>query len=545
MKFKSLFVVLVAFYCLPAVAQPQKNQTALPRPKLVVGIVVDQMRWDFLYRYYDRYQAGGFKRMLNEGFACENTNIDYVPTVTAIGHSGIYTGSVPSIHGIAGNDFIVQATGKSMYCAEDTSVQTVGSTSAAGKMSPRNLLASTVTDELKLATNFRSKVIGISLKDRGGILPAGHAANAAYWFDDVSGNWISSTYYMQDLPAWVKQFNADGRVKKYLQQDWNTLYPITSYVQSFPDDNRYEGKFSNAATPTFPVKTSTATGFGVIRNTPYGNSLTLDLAKSAITSEALGKNVVTDFLAVSLSSPDYIGHQFGPNSIEVEDTYLRLDQDLATFFSFLDAKVGKGNYTVFLSADHGVSQNSNLLTDKKIPAGSWDGGQMQKDLNVLLLSKFKVSNLVINLGNNQVNFNNPLIINNKLDKNELISESINFLKDQAGIAYVVNMNNIQASSIPEAIKTRIQNGYNKDRSGSIQIILKPGWSYGRAATGASHGNWNPYDTHIPLLWMGWGIKQGKSFASFNMTDIAPTVAALLHIQAPSGNIGKVITEVLK
>jgi predicted AlkP superfamily pyrophosphatase or phosphodiesterase len=545
MKLKSLVILLVAFCCLPAVAQQSKTSTALPRPKLVVGIVVDQMRWDFLYRYFDRYQAGGFKRMLNEGFTCENTNIDYVPTVTAIGHTTIYTGSVPAIHGIAGNDFIIQASGKSMYCTEDTSVQTVGSTSAAGKMSPRNLLTTTVTDELKLATNFKSKVIGISLKDRGGILPAGHSANAAYWFDDVSGNWITSTYYMNDLPAWVKQFNSEGRVKKYLQQDWNTLYPINSYLQSFPDNNSYEGKLNGAATPTFPIKTSTATGFSLIRNTPYGNSITLDLAKSAITSEALGKNTATDFLAVSLSSPDYIGHQFGPNSVEVEDTYLRLDQDLATFFSFLDTKVGKGNYTVFLSADHGVAHNPNLLLDKKIPAGLWNGGQIQKDLNAYLSSKFKVANLVINLGNNQVNFNNPLIASNKLDKRELIAESMQFLKDQKGIAYVVDMNNIHAAAIPEAIKTKILNGYSKERSGPIQLILEPGWFYGYAATGTTHGSWNPYDTHIPLVWMGWGIKQGKSFAAFNMTDIAPTIAALLHIQAPNGSIGKVITEVLK
>ena len=544
MKNKSILFLSACFSISTAFSQTPKS-TALPRPKLVVGIVVDQMRWDFIYRYYDRYKTGGFKRMLNEGFTCENTNIDYVPTVTAIGHSTIYTGSVPAIHGIAGNDFIIQATGKSLYCTEDTSVQTVGSTSVAGKMSPKNLLASTVTDELKLATNFRSKVIGISLKDRGGILPAGHAADAAYWFDDASGNWISSTYYMQDLPAWVKQFNGEGRVKKYLQQDWNTLYPIATYVQSFPDNNPYEGKLNNAATPTFPIKTSTAIGFGLIRSTPYGNSITLDLAKSAISSEKLGKNSVTDFLAVSLSSPDYIGHQFGPNSVEIEDTYLRLDQDLSAFFSFLDGEVGKGNYTVFLSADHGVAHNPNLLIDKKIPAGMWNGAQIQKDLNALLLSKFNVADLVINLGNNQVNFNNPLIIKNKLDKNELVTQSINFLNDQTGVAYTVDMNNIQASSVPDVIKSRVQNGYNKDRSGSIQIILKPGWFYGYAATGTTHGSWNPYDTHIPLVWMGWGIKQGKSNVSYNMTDIAPTIAALLHIQAPNGNIGRVISEVLK
>jgi predicted AlkP superfamily pyrophosphatase or phosphodiesterase len=394
------------------IGSAQKQASVLPRPKLVVGIVVDQMRWDYLYRYYDRYTDNGFKRLLNEGYTCENTYIDYVPTVTAIGHSTVYTGSVPAIHGITGNDFIIQATGKSMYCTEDTTVQTVGSPSDAGHMSPRNLLASTITDELKLATNFRSKVIGISLKDRGSILPAGHTPNAAYWFDDVSGNWITSTYYMKDLPAWLKKFNDQKLPEKYLKQDWNTLYDIKTYVQSSGDNNRYEGKFSTSTTSTFPVKTSalfTNKNYSVIRTTPYGNSITLDMAKAVIENEQLGQNAVTDFLAVSFSSPDYIGHKFGINAIEVEDTYLRLDKDLAEFFTYLDTKVGKGTYAVFLTADHGAAHNPNFLIDNKIPAGYWGSAQVQKDLNAALEKTFNAKDIVLNFGNSQVNLNHKLI----------------------------------------------------------------------------------------------------------------------------------------
>jgi predicted AlkP superfamily pyrophosphatase or phosphodiesterase len=550
MKYKSL--LSAAFFILTLSASAQKStsaatSTALPRPKLVVGIVVDQMRWDFLYRYYDRYHTGGFKRLLNEGFTCDNTNINYIPTFTAIGHSTIYTGSVPAIHGMAGNDFIIQATGKSMYCTEDTTVQTVGSSSKAGLMSPRNLLSTTVTDELKLATNFRSKVIGIALKDRGGILPAGHTANAAYWFDDLTGNWITSTYYMKSLPEWVNRFNAEKNAARYLKQDWNTLYPISTYIQSFPDDNPYEGKFAGTVTPTFPIKTSVMFGkdYSVIRSTPYGNSLTLDLAKAAVENEQLGKNAVTDFLTVSLSSTDYIGHLTGPNSVEVEDTYLRLDQDLSTFFTYLDAQVGKGNYTVFLTADHGAAHNPTLLTDKNIPAGLWNGKQILKDLNALLEAKYTAAGLVINLGNYQVNLNNLLIAKNKLHEEEIIADCIRFLKTQTGVAYVVDMKDIQGATLPDALRSRIQNGYNAERSGAVQIILKPGWYQGYGPTGTTHGTWNPYDAHIPLVWMGWGIKQGKSNASYYMTDIAATVAALLHIQAPNGCIGQPISEVLK
>ena len=554
MKLKVLFTLTFAAAVFSISAQTKKisnattTSTTLPRPKLVVGLVVDQMRWDYLYRYYDRYQTGGFKRMLNEGFTCENTLVPYIPTVTAAGHTCVYTGSVPSIHGIAGNDWIIQATGKSLYCTDDSTVVGVGSTSAAGKMSPRNLLASTVTDELRLATNFRSKVIGIALKDRGGILPAGHAANAAYWFDDATGNWITSTYYMTDLPAWVKTFNAGKPAEKYLKQDWNTLYPIATYVQSAPDNSpKYEGKFAGTDAPTLPVKTSELYKgrMGMVRSTPYGNSMTLDLAKAAVASEALGKSGVTDFLAVSLSSTDYIGHQFGPNSVEVEDTYLRLDKDLAAFFTYLDGTVGKGNYSVFLTADHAAAHNPSFLLDHNIPAGIWNDATPRNALNKLLEDKYKVKNLILNFGNYQVNFNNVAVKKENLSMEALKAECIDYLQKQPEIAYAVDMQRIQTASIPDELRTRIINGYNAERSGAIQIILKPGWYSGHGATGTTHGTWNPYDAHIPLVFMGWGIKHGSLTRETHMTDIAATVAQLLHIQAPNGNIGTAIGEVLK
>lgn len=553
MKFKPLFFLLTAAV-LSASAQTKKKVelNTLARPKLVVGIVVDQMRWDYLYRFYNRYSVGGFKRLLNEGFSCENANIDYIPTVTAAGHTCIYTGSVPSIHGIAGNDFVVQATGKQIYCAEDSTVQTVGSTSAAGHMSPRNLLVTTVTDELRLATNFRSKVIGIALKDRGGILPAGHTANAAYWFDDKSGNWITSTYYMNDLPQWVKDFNARKLPETYLKKDWNPLYPLNTYVQSTADNNRYEGKFKGADAPTMPVKTSALYNgnLGMIRSTPYGDTFTLDLATAAVNAEMLGQRGITDFLAVSLSSTDYVGHQYGVNAIETEDTYLRLDQDLSNFFSFLDGKLGKGNYTVFLTADHGAAHNSTFLKDHNIPAGNWDDAACLRNLNKILADKYKVEKLIINLDNYQVNLNNPAISKANISPDEIKLDCISYLQRQPEIAYVVDMQKTVAASIPDELKQRIINGYNTANSGAIQIILKPAYYTGHGSgdggpTGTTHGTWNPYDAHIPMVFMGWGIKHGDLAREVHMTDITPTIATLLHIQAPNGSIGHPVVEVLK
>lgn len=526
------------------------NQTQLNRPKLVVGIVVDQMRWDYLYRYYDRYSNTGFKRMLNEGFTCENTMLNYVPSYTAIGHSTIYTGSVPAIHGIAGNNFIVQATGESLYCTQDDNVQSVGTkdkNATAGKMSPFNLKASTVTDELKLATNFRSKVVGVSIKDRGSILPAGHAANAAYWFDGESGSWITSTWYMTDLPKWLKDFNNKDMAKKYLDQNWNTLYPIDTYVQSTNDDNIYEETYKGIDKVKFPIKTSDLVkknGLGLIRSTPYGNTLTLDVAKLVIENEQMGNNQVTDFLAVSLSSPDYIGHQFGPNSVKVEDNYLRLDKDLSNFFAYLDQKVGKGNYTVFLTADHGGAHNGQFLKDNKIPAGNWNTKMINEDLNKFLSGKFGADNLVLSLNNYQVNYNYKQI-SSSTDMDDLREATIQYMQKVEGVAYVVETAKVSEATIPAVIKEKIVNGYNRDLCGEIQIILKPGWYSDSDLKGATHGTWNPYDAHIPLVFMGWGIKHGSSNTEVYMTDIAPTVAALLHIQMPNGAIGKPIVDLWK
>jgi len=555
MRLKRILTVILIAFASQADAQSKAFpvSTAVQRPKIVVGLVVDQMRWDYLYRYFDRYSNNGFKRLLNDGFSCENTYIPYIPTFTAIGHSTIYTGSVPSIHGIAGNDWYEQDNGYHMYCTEDSTVRSVGTTSKAGQMSPRNLLATTVTDELKLATNFRSKVIGVALKDRGGILPAGHSADAAYWFDDYTGNWITSTYYMSELPEWVNAFNGQRLVDKYLTQKWNTLYAIDTYKQSSPDNSpRYEGKFKKETAPVFPhdIPVNRTSDWNTIRNTPFANTLTLDFAKAIIRNEAMGKGDQTDFLAISLSSTDYIGHQFGPNSVEVEDTYLRLDADLATFFGYLDATFGKNQYVIFLSADHGAAHNPTFLKDHKIPAGLWSGTTGLKadisEINGILSSKYKKDKIVRSLFNYQVNLNYEVIEKEGLNVDEVKKDIITYYKKQPGVAFVVDLKNSGNAAIPDALKTRIINGYNEKRSGEIQIILNPGWyqGYGTQVTGTTHGTWNPYDTHIPLLFMGWGIKSGKSYQPYSMTDIAPTIAALLKIQEPNGNIGKPIAEVL-
>ena len=450
----------------------------IARPKLVVGIVVDQMRWDFLYRFYDRYAAnGGFKRFLNQGYSCENALIPYTPTLTACGHTAIYTGSVPAIHGITGNAWYDKLLKTTVYCTEDKTVQGVGATGQVGEMSPRNMLVTTVCDEQRLATNFRSKVIGVAFKDRGGILPAGHSANAAYWYDGASGNWISSTYYMTELPAWVKDFNAKKLADQYFSRNWSLLYPANTYIQSSTDEKLYESKPLGADNKGFPYNLEKFIGknYGAIASTPYGNTLTAEMAKAAIEAEKLGADNVTDILAVSFSSTDYVGHSFGPNSMEIEDTYLRLDKDLGDFFNYLDTKVGKGQYLVFLSADHGVAHVPGFLKENKIPAGTVGSSGIMNRFNPQLKQKFGGDALIVSMYNYQVHLNHPVIDSLNLNEAEIKRWIIDSLSKMEEISMVVDLAQLGNLPLNSKIKDMIANGYFPKRNGDIQIVFKPQW----------------------------------------------------------------------
>ena len=551
---KKVFLSCVFFVSCTTVLFAQKSVTKpqvtagvrseVSRPKLVVGLVVDQMRWDYFYRYYSRYGNGGFKRLLNGGFKCENTFINYIPSYTAIGHSSIYTGSVPALHGIAGNNWIEQYSGAKMYCTQDDAVNSVGTTSDAGKMSPKNLLATTITDELRLATNFKSKTVSIALKDRSSILPGGHTGEA-YWLDDKTGNFITSTFYSDKLPAWVEAFNKQKRVEALVENGWNTLYDIKTYTQSSADDVAWEGRLPGKNNSSFPhdLKAAYAAKKTNFRNSPFGTTITFEMAEAALKAYNLGNNGVTDFLTISCSSPDNVGHFYGPNSIEIEDVYLRLDRDLEAFFNGLDAKVGKNNWLFFISADHGAAHAVGFNQANNIPSGLWNTKGLEKELNSYLEAKYKLPELVTDIDNFQVTFNMNRLDSAQVDFSELKKYTIQLLKRKPEITFAVDVDELGNAPIPAEIKEKIANGYNTKRSGSINIVLNPAWFEAYASTGTTHGTWNPYDTHIPLVFYGWNVKPGQTTRQVHMTDIAPTLAAMLHIQMPNACIGKVITEV--
>lgn len=537
---------LLGLCCLALTAMGQAPTSVQPfngkRPKLVVGLVIDQMRWDYLYRYHARYGSGGFKRMLAEGFSAENTMIPYAQTVTAAGHACVYTGSVPAINGIMGNDWYDPQLKKTVYCVEDDSVQVIGGTANSEPMSPRNLWVSTISDELRLATNFRSKVVGVALKDRGSILPAGYTGTA-YWYEGKTGHFISSSWYMKQLPAWVNQFNQRNLVDSLYQQPWKTLYPITSYKQSDDDDVPYEGKSPADKGPVFPHELSSYIGrnYDAIRTTPFGNTLTLAFAKAAMQAEGLGKDEDTDLLAVSLSSPDYIGHQYGPNSIEMEDNYLRLDQELAAFFAHLDKEVGKGQYLVFLTADHAVAHTPLYLAKKGFPISPLSGDVTE--INKKVYQRFGVPNIIRSSANYHLHLNHTAMDTLRKNKKEIIDYIVQELKSKPHIYSAWDNAELQQQNLPAVMKEKFVNGFNPKLGGDIQLVLKAGFFYGWV-TGTTHGAWYPYDSHIPAVFMGWGVQPGRTTRPTSMADIAPTLAAMLRIQMPSGCIGQPITELL-
>ena len=521
------------------------NHAPGKKPKLVVGIVVDQMRWDYLQRFYSKYGETGFKRLMHQGYSCDNTHINYFPSYTGPGHACIYTGSVPSIHGIAGNAWYDQDTKKKMNCVDDPNANLVGVGTLDGHVSPRNLLSTTVTDELRLATNFQSKVVSVALKDRSAILPGGHHPTGAYFVDGNSGNFITTSYYMKQIPAWVTEFNHQDKVRKYLDQDWTTLLPIDQYTESTKDDEPYERPYAGESKPVFPhhlAKISRGHP-DVISNTPFGNSLTLDFARTAIEAEHLGEGKFTDFLAVSLSSTDLVGHQFGPNSIEAEDCFLRLDVELGNFFTYLDQTVGKGNYVIMLTADHGVAHSTDYMVENGIPAGCYKIDSVVQALNLALGEKFGAGEWIRKPENMQLYLNRDLMAEKKVTEEELFSIVRPYLINSKGIADVIDLKYLATTQVQNDIRLRITNGYHLKRSGDFQILYEPGWIE-NYTQGATHGTPYAYDTHIPLLWMGWKIKAGRDNKPAYMTDIAPTLAAMLHIQEPSGSIGTAILPVL-
>ncbi|MEY5042864.1 MAG: hypothetical protein RJA19_91 [Bacteroidota bacterium] len=518
------------------------------RPKLVVGITVDQMRPDYLSRYWADFEDGGFKRLYSGGFVCADHHFGYAPTFTGPGHASIYTGTTPAFHGILANDWYDRRSRSSVYCAEDTAVRGVGTRypdDKDGRMSPHRMLASTLGDELKLASNNRSRVIGISMKDRGAILPAGHAADAAYWFRGKDeGVFITSSYYMDALPDWAANWNRKSPADKLLKAGWELLLPASRYDESYPDNNPYEGPFKGSPSPTFPYDLKALAqangGYDILKATPAGNVLMVDFALAALEGEQLGRDAFTDLLAISFSSPDYVGHQFGLHAMETQDAYLRLDRELARLFEALDREVGEGQWLAWLSADHAGAPVPSLVEAQGWPVGYWKPGNMVDAVRADLVAQCG-EDVLLRYSNDQFFLDRQRIRELGKDLAYLQDRVMQLALEQPEVLLAVTAGQLTGpGAFSDDIRERLRMGHHAYGSGDVVVVTRPGWmQYGR--TGTTHGSPFPYDTHAPLIFYGWGVPQGITYERTHIRDIAPTVAALIHSPLPNACTGRVIT----
>ena len=512
------------------------------RPKLVVGIVVDQMRYDFLYRYWDYYGKGGIKKLVQNGYSFEQAHYPYAPTTTGAGHASIYTGTTPAYHGIADNDWLVRSANRKIYCVRDSTVHGLGTDGEAGKMSPRNMLVTNIGDELKYATAGRSKVISISIKDRGAIPPGGFSADAAYWLESQTGNWVSSSYYMPALPAWVQQFNQAHTVNQYVQQPWKPLLSSAAYLRAAgPDSSEYEGEVAPGSGTRMPVDMPRyfKGDYSIVPNSGHGIHATTDFIKAALVSEQLGKREgETDMLCISYSSTDDVGHDFGPDSWEVMDTYLRLDRDLTSLLETLDKQVGLKNVLVFLSADHGVAPTPGLAGDKKLPAGRFSMKEAVEAVKARLADRYGEGGWVQASQREQIYLNRALMKENKISVDEASALAAEALR---GLPWVQNAWGgwaLRAAAVVDPYARRLALGCHPERSGDVFLQPKSGYVGLRAAKGTAHSAGYAYDTHVPMLFWGWHVPAGQSLEAVEITDIAPTICAMMKIQMPSATIGK-------
>lgn len=542
MKTNSLIYSLI-FTLLSQISFSQQQD----KPKLIVGIVIDQMRAEYLYRFQDNYAENGFKRLLREGFNVKNTHYNYIPTATGPGHTSIYTGTTPVNHGIVSNDWYNRELGRSIYCAEDSTVFLVDHLGVQKdkkfknfSRSPKNNLTTTITDELKLFTNQRSKVIGVSLKDRGAIFPSGHLANAAYWYNPNNGHFVTSSYYMNKLPQWLIKFNNKKKSDSLLNQTWKTLLPIEKYIHSEIDDSSFEKIFKGKQLSIFPYDLKTLRkengNYKLITQVPQGNTLLTELVKATIKGENLGRNETTDFLTISYSSTDYVGHNFGIRSKELEDTYIRMDREIALLLKDLDTEVGKDNYTLFLTSDHAGSDNPPFLKSKRLPGNFYNSKKIKENLNIYLSDIFGKDNYIAHIDKTQIYLSEKKIV-----KEKILKASLQFLITIEGMKDVFAPELKVHSLDNSIISNEIKNSYNSKESGDILYQMHSGWMEERLF-GTTHSTAYTSDTHVPLLWYGWHIPKGETVKPHVITQIAPTLSFLLDIPLPNASNREPIKE---
>lgn len=532
-------------------ASPQGAYIPPDKPRLVVGIVVDQMRYDQLERLRDRFGENGIRRLLNEGTYYKNAGYDYMLTQSAPGHATIATGSEPSLHGITSDSWYVLLKNEMLYCTQDNTVNPVGGSYEFGMHSPVNLLSSTFSDELAIASGGKARIYSIGMRESSAILSGGHSAKGAYWYDNTTGTWMSSTWYGDSLPAWVNDFNALKYPESLLNSIWTPLKDPSNYADCLPDSNNFEQGFNGRNYFPYDLKKMSTKGFlnskkdyALLRETPYGNSYTADFAIRLMKEEGLGKDDVTDFLSISFSATDNIGHRFGPTSVEAADAIYRLDEDIARILKYLNDSLGKKNVLVYFTAAHGVSEIPAILEKNRISAGYFRQNQALQLLKSYLNAVYGQGDWVKGYFEKQVFLNRVLIEDAKIPLEEIQKKVARFLVQFSGVASAYPYSAFEANDFGNGHLKRIVNNFTPQRSGDVIITLNPGWVEKNDYV-TDHNSPYEYDSHVPLIWYGWAVNRATVTRKVNITDIAATLSSLCKVPFPNACTGEPMSELMR
>ncbi|MEW6211294.1 MAG: alkaline phosphatase family protein [Acidobacteriota bacterium] len=529
---------------------PQRAPSSPQKRRLVVALIIDQFRYDYLERFNDLFTNGGFRRLVNQGALFTNANFDYVPTFTAPGHASIFTGSAPALNGIVGNLWYDRAAGKTRTMVSDTEARLVtsrGLQSDREAPSPRSLTGTTIGDQIRLSNNFQSKVVAVSYKDRSAILPAGHRPNGAYWFNTEGGEFVTSDYYAKELPAWVKKFNSSERPDKYFNARWDRLLPLSAYRRA------QEKNLDLQRSPlgnSFPYTLNGGEDkpgrrfYDAFQYTPFASEYLEKFARAAVEGERLGADDFVDLLSISFSSPDLAGHFYGPDSQETLDTYVRLDRLLAEFLNYLDQKIGLARVTIFVTGDHGVSPVPEYVKSFAYDAERLPSRAVPDAVKKALGARFGDERLYLAFLSDQIFLDHWLIAEKKLEASEVERVAGEAAMTVPGVTDYFTRSQILDGRAASLMGKLVANGFNRQRSGDVALILKPFWFVVEGPLAATHGSPYSYDRHVPLIFFGAGVRAGRYHAECAPADIAPTLAAMLGVEMPSVSAGRVLAEAI-
>ena len=541
--FRKIQILLIICVIFPAISQAGK-------PDLVLQVTVDQLRADMLTRFADRFGEGGFRYLAENGVVYTDARYAHLATMTAVGHATLATGGNPAQHGMAANDWYDRDLGRNMYSVEDVKSPLIGGeTGKQSGRSPRNLTSSTFSDELILASAGRSRSFAVSTKDRGAILTGGHRGQS-YWYSSTTGQYVTSTWYRENYPGWVEQWNARNPADAFLGRTWGLAQERERYVFADDDDRDFEISRGALGT-TFPhplPDTAGKTFYSVLRYTPWADELTLSFAITMLAAEQIGQRGHTDYLSVSFSATDYIGHAFGPNSLEAEDNLLRLDRTLAALLEAVDEAVGLDHTLIVLSADHGVQAAPEHMVDHGFEAGRLGTTELLGTVNQAMAAYFETTEPLV------AAFVKPSLY---LDYGALQRVGVSIPHAEAklarvmleipGFSHAFTRSALRSGAVPDtALSQAVLNAFNPDRSGDVLVVPSPFWYFGWSETGdtSTHGTPYPSDTHVPLVFAGPGIDAAVVHRRVAPRDVAPTLSAIMGILPPSGSVGQVLHEVV-